>query len=322
LLSGNLLERIFMNIDVHAHFLPPACDDLRDGPGSSGAANERDSMSDLARRLRDMDERDIDVQLLSVAPGLAHPDLATARRLNDATADAIAAHPTRPAGLATVPLDDPEDAARELERAVKELGFCGLEVLTNYKGENLDSPRYAPLFRKMVELDVAALVHPSNVMGRRDRLAAHFMANLIGNPTDTAVAAASLVFGGVLREMPKLKFVLSHGGGTCPILAARWEHAWQMDLVEDSAIDQPPSEYLKLLYFDSVLHSPELLGNLIRQFSADRVVLGSDYPAGMGNFKPAAALAELTGLSQADVEAVKHENATQLFGLGGVLSTR
>jgi aminocarboxymuconate-semialdehyde decarboxylase len=311
-----------MNIDVHSHFLPPACDDLRDGPGSSGAANERDSMSDLAQRIRDMDERDIDVQLLSVAPGLAHPDLATARRLNDVTAEAIAAYPTRLAGLATVPLDDPGDAARELERAVKELGFRGLEVLTNYKGENLDSPRYAPLFRKMVELDVAALVHPSNVMGRRDRLAAHFMANLIGNPTDTAVAAASLVFGGVLREMPKLKFVMSHGGGTCPILAARWEHAWQMNLVEDSAIDQPPSEYLKLLYFDSVLHSPDLLDNLIHQFGADRIVLGSDYPAGMGNFTPAAALAEVSGLADAQRDAIAHRNASELFGLPGIPALR
>lgn len=311
-----------MNIDVHAHYLPPACDDLRDGPGSSGAANERDSMSDLAQRIRDMDERDIDVQLLSVAPGLAHPDLATARRLNDATADAIAVYSTRMAGLATVPLDDPEDAARELERAVKELGFRGLEVLTNYKGENLDSPRYTPLFKKMVELDVAALVHPSNVMGRRDRLAAHFMANLIGNPTDTAVAAASLVFGGVMREMPELKFVLSHGGGTCPILAARWEHAWQLSLVEDSAIDQPPSEYLKLLYFDTVLHSPDLLDNLIRQFGADRIVLGSDYPAGMGNFTPAAALAAVTGLTDAQRDAIAHRNASEIFGLAGELVTR
>ena len=232
-----------MNIDVHAHFLPPACADLRDGPGTSVAANERDSMSDLAQRVQDMDERGIDVQLLSVAPGLAHPAPAAARRLNDATAEAIAVYPSRFGALATVPLEDPEEGARELERAVKDLGFRGLEVLTNFRGENLDSPRYAPLFRKMVELDVAALVHPSNVMGRRDRLSAHFLVNLIGNPTDTAVAAASLVFGGVLREMPQLKLVLSHGGGTCPALAGRWDHAWRMGLVADAAIDQPPSDY-------------------------------------------------------------------------------
>jgi aminocarboxymuconate-semialdehyde decarboxylase len=304
-----------MNIDVHAHYLPPACDDLRDGPGSSGAANERDSMSDLAQRIRDMDDRDIDAQLLSVAPGLAHPDLAVARRLNDSIAQDVSAYPTRLAGLATVPLADPEEAARELERAVKDLGFCGLEVLTNYKGENLDSPRYTPLFKKMVELNVAALVHPSNVIGRRDRLAAHFMANLIGNPTDTAVAAAPLVFGGVMREMPELKFVLSHGGGTCPILAPRWEHAWHMNLVEDTTIDQPPSEYLKLLYFDTVLHSPDLLDNLIRQFGADHIVLGSDYPAGMGNFTPAAQLAAVTGLTDAQRDAIAHRNAAELFGL-------
>ena len=308
-----------MNIDVHAHFLPSACADLRDGPGSGPAANERDSMSDLGQRIRDMDERGIDVQLLSVAPGLAHPNAAAARRLNDATAEAIAGYPGRFAGLATVPLDDPEEGARELERAVKGLGFRGLEVLTNYRGENLDSPRYTPLFRKMVELDVAALVHPSNVMGRRDRLSAHFLANLIGNPTDTAVAAASLVFGGVLREMPQIKLVLSHGGGTCPALAGRWEHAWRMGLVEDAVIDQPPSAYLQLLYFDSITHGQDALGALVGRFGAERVMLGSDYPAGMGNFTPAAAVAALPGLSDEERESIYSRNAVKVFGLEDAL---
>ena len=308
-----------MNIDVHAHFLPPACADLREGPGSGPAANERDSMSDLAQRVRDMDERGIDVQLLSVAPGLAHPAPAAASRLNDATAEAIAVYPGRFAGLATVPLEEPEQAARELERAVADLGFRGLEVLTNYRGENLDSPRYAPLFRKMVELDVAALVHPSNVMGRRDRLAAHFLTNLIGNPTDTAVAAASLVFGGVLRELPRLKLVLAHGGGTCPALAGRWEHAWGMGLVEDAAIDQPPSAYLELLYFDSITHSPDVLDALVHRFGAERVMLGTDYPAGMGNFTPAAAVDALTGLSDDERESIRSRNAVRVFGLEDAL---
>ena len=304
-----------MNIDVHAHYLPPACSDLRQGPGTSVAANERDSMSDLVQRIRDMDERDIDLQLLSMAPGLAHPATDVARRLNDATAVDMDNYPGRFAGLVTVPLEDPEEGARELERAVKELGFRGLEVLTNYQGENLDSPRYTPLFRKMVELDVAALVHPQNVMGRRDRLSEHFLVNLIGNPTDTAVAAASLVFGNVLREMPQLKFVLSHGGGTCPILAGRWEHAWQMGLVEDTKIDKPPSEYLKLLYFDTITHSPEVLDALIRRFGSDRVMLGSDCPAGMGNYTPAAAVAALDGLTPAQRESIYNKNAIRVFGL-------
>ena len=311
-----------MNIDVHAHFLPPSCADLRDGPGSGPAANERDSMSDLAQRIRDMDERGIDVQLLSVAPGLAHPEAKAARRLNDATAEAIADYTSRFAGLATVPLEDPEEGARELERAVKDLGFRGLEVLTNYQGENLDSPRHAPLFRKMVELDVAALVHPSNVMGRRDRLSAHFLANLIGNPTDTAVAAASLVFGGVLRELPRLKLVLAHGGGTCPALAGRWEHAWRMGLVEDAGIDEPPSAYLKLLYFDSITHGQDVLDALVRRFGADRVMLGTDYPAGMGNFTPATAIAALAGLSDDERESISSRNAVRVFGLEDALVAR
>jgi aminocarboxymuconate-semialdehyde decarboxylase len=308
-----------MNIDVHAHYLPPECADLGPGPGSGPEANERDSMSDLDARVRDMGARSIDVQLLSVAPGLAHPAPEAAQRLNDAAKTAIDRYPGRFAGLATVPLEEPEAAARELERAVKELGFVGLELLTNHKGENLDSPRYAPLFRKMVELNVGALVPPSNVMGRRDRLQAHFMANLIGNPTDTAVAAASLIFGGVLQEMPKLRFVLSHGGGTCPALAGRWEHAWRMGLVEDAAIASPPSEYMKLLYFDSITHSQAMLETLVRTYGHERVMLGSDYPAGMGSFTPAEPVAALPGLTTEQREATYSRNAVRVFGLEGLV---
>jgi aminocarboxymuconate-semialdehyde decarboxylase len=300
-----------MNIDVHAHFLPPECIELRtEAPSGGLAANEREDMSDLAQRVVNMRERNIDVQLLSVAPGLAHPDAAWARRLNDATASAIAPYGGRFVGLATVPLDDPEDAARELESAVKERDFRGLEVLTNYKGENLDSPRYTPLFKKMVELDVAALIHPSNVMGRRERLKSYFLANLIGNPTDTAVAAASMIFG-VLREMPRL----SHGGGTCPVLAGRWDHAWEMGLVEQTVIDRPPTGYMKQFYFDSITHSPEALASLIRTYGAASVMLGSDYPTGMGDFTPAEAISRLADLTDDEKQMIYSKNAARVFGL-------
>jgi len=130
------------------------------------------------------------------------------------------------------------------------------------------------------------------------------------------------VFGGVLREMPRIKLVLSHGGGTCPALAGRWEHAWQMGLVEDAAIDQPPSAYLKLLYFDSITHGQDSLGALVGRFGAERVMLGSDYPAGMGNFTPAAAVEALTGLSEEERESICSRNAVSVFGLEDTLVAR
>ena len=151
-------------------------------------------------------------------------------------------------------MQEPEAAAAELERCIKELGFRGLEILTNVQGENLHSARFAPLYRKMQELDVAAFVHPQNVLGQ-DRLGQFFMNNIIGNPSDTAVAAGCLIFGGVLEEMPDLRFVLAHGGGTCPLLRGRWEHAWRQHLILETQIPRPPSEYFSKLYFDTLTHS-------------------------------------------------------------------
>ena len=209
-----------MRIDVHAHFIPESCVDLDRRGGAGPAANRRDSLSDLDVRLRDMTERGVDMQLVSTPPWVANCDPATARRVNDATADAIAGRRDRLTGLATVPLNEPEAAAAELERCVKELGFRGAEILTNVRGENLNSARFGPFYRKMQELDAAVFVHPGNTLGG-DRLSDFFLGNLIGNPTDTAVAAASLIFGGVLAEMPRLKFVLAHGGGSCPLLRGR-----------------------------------------------------------------------------------------------------
>ena len=144
------------------------------------------------------------------------------KRANDATAQDIDAYRDRLIGLATVDMNEPEAAAAELERCVKDLGFRGVEILSNVHGENLHEPRFAPFYRKVQELDVAVFIHPHDVLGRADRLKPFFLSNIVGNPTDTAVAAACLIFGGVLREMPRLRFVLAHGGGSCPLLRGRW----------------------------------------------------------------------------------------------------
>ena len=303
-----------MRIDVHAHYVPESCTDL---PGAGGspfgpAANMRDSVSDLDQRIRDMDERGTDVQLVSCPPWMQNLEPGACRRLNDATAEAIAGS-DRFFALATVPMQEPEAAAAELERCVRELGFRGVEILTNVHGENLHQARFAPFYRKMAELDVAAFVHPQNVLGA-ERLGQFFLTNLIGNPTETAVAAACLIFGGVLAEMPGLRFVLAHGGGTCPVLRGRWEHAWRQRLVE-TAIARPPSEYFRLLYFDSLTHSVPALNYLVETAGPERVMLGSDYPFGMGDYTPAVSVAALPHLSDAERDAIYSENAVRVFGL-------
>ena len=119
----------------------------------------------------------------------------------------------------------------------------------------------------------------------------------------------------VLKEMPNLKFVLAHGGGTCPLLRGRWEHGWRMKLVESALIDRPPSEYFRLLYFDSLTHSVPALNYLVETVGYDRVMLGSDYPFGMGDFTPPVSVEALPHLSDAQREAIFSDNAIRVFGL-------
>ncbi|MDA1258139.1 MAG: amidohydrolase family protein, partial [Chloroflexi bacterium] len=301
---------------VHAHFPPESCSDLM--PSGSGrnpfgpAANLKDDPSNLNARLRAMDERGVDIQLVSGPNWLQNAAPDQCRRLNDAVAEAIDGS-DRLIGLASVPMQEPEAAAAELERCTKGLGFRGLEMLTNVNGENLDNPRFTPLYKKMEELEVAAFIHPNAVLGA-DRLGSYFLNNLIGNPTDTSVAVASLIFGGVLAEMPTLKFVLSHGGGTAPALRGRWEHGWRQGLVE-TPITRPPSEYFKLLYFDTITHSVPVLNHLVETVGPERVMLGSDYPFGMGDYAPAEAVAALPHISDAQREAINGGNAIRVFGL-------
>ena len=186
---------------------------------------------DIARRLRDMDAAGVDVHVLSATPQtyLYNLDPALSATLaaiqNDQMAKHIAAHPDRFWGIATLPLAQPAAAADELRRAMTKLGLRGAMFASNVKGINLDDPMFEPLWACAEELGAFMFIHPNNIAGA-DRLKSYYLANLIGNPLDTTIAAASLVFGGVMDRYPKLKVMLAHGGGFTPYQAARWEHGW------------------------------------------------------------------------------------------------
>ena len=303
-----------MKIDVHAHIHPESCLDIM--PPAGLAANVQDAITDLPVRLRDMDAQGVDLQLLSVPPWLCDQGPVAATRLNQGIAEAVAAHPSRFMGLATVALEEPASAAAELERTVKELGFKGVEIMSNINGENLHERKFGVFYRKLEELDVPIFIHPHNVLGREDRLRPFYLSNFLGNPTDTAVAAACLIFGGVLKEFPSLKFILAHGGGSCPFLIGRWDHGWNVRVEGLRIIDQPPSEYFKLLYFDALLHSQPALEYLVGVVGADHVLLGSDYPFAMAETDPAGKVAALTHLREGELAAIFEGNARRLFKLG------
>jgi aminocarboxymuconate-semialdehyde decarboxylase len=261
------------------------------------------------------------MQILSVPPFLffyaADPaqSLELCQKINNAFAETVENYPDRFVALANLPMQDPEMAAQELERSVWELGLRGAEICSNINGKNLDDKSFVPFYTKLQQLDVPVFIHPSNVLGA-DRLRSYHLQNLIGNPSDTAVAAASLIFGGVLKEFPRLKFYLAHGGGSCPYLRGRWEHGWQVRPEARANIDRPPSDYLRLLCFDSLVHSVPALNFLVETVGPGRVMMGTDYPFDMGDRDPVKTVASLPHLSDDQKEMIFSANAAALFKIG------
>jgi aminocarboxymuconate-semialdehyde decarboxylase len=241
---------------------------------------------DLDRRLADMDATGVDVHVLSASPQtyLYNLDPALSATVaaiqNDQMAKHVAAHPDRFMAIATLPLAQPAPAADELKRVMTKHGFKGAMFASNVKGMNLDDPSFEPLWATAAELGAFMFVHPNNIAGA-DRLKSYYLANLIGNPLDTTIAAASLYFGGVMDRHPKLKVMLAHGGGFTPYQAARWEHGWKVRGEPKKNIKEQPKNIAKRFIYDTILHSAQTLEAMIGLVGVDNVMLGSDYPYDM-----------------------------------------
>jgi len=259
---------------------------------------------DIPRRLKDMDDTGVDVHVLSATPqtylyGLGDElSLIVAAIQNDQMAKHMAAHPTRFMGIATLPIAQPQKAADELRRAMTKLGMSGAMFASNIMGKNLDDPGFEPLWATAEELGAFMFVHPNNIAGA-DRLKSYYLANLIGNPLDTTIAAASLYFGGVMDRFPKLKVMLAHGGGFTPYQAARWEHGWAVRPEPQVNIKQQPKDIAKRFLYDTILHSDKTLEMMISLVGADKVMLGSDYPYDMGMMD---CVSHVRGLKISDAE--------------------
>ncbi len=324
-----------MNIDFHFHHLPAFfVDELRQtnpwgksvepsaGSDVLRAGNARIPLGrehwDVEATLRLMDERRIDVAAISPSPLLFHFHLEATlvlrlhQRVNDYLARLGREHPKRFAPLGTLPMQDPALALPELERCM-EIGLKGVEIETNVAGRNLDAPEFRPLFRRAAQLGAVVFLHPLAVLGQ-DRLRSWYLSNLIGNPTDTAVAVASLIFGGVLDDAPDLNVVCAHGGGTTACLCGRWDHGWRVR-PELHGLPRAPSEYLRRLHYDTLTHSPAMLNLLLDTVGADRLVLGSDFPYDMGNPNAVAAIETHSRLGAGERAQVLGENARKLLRL-------
>ena len=245
---------------------------------------------DIERRFADMDAAEVDVHVLSVAPQTwlygqeASVGVAAAIIQNDGIARLVKQHPERFSGIATLPMQAPEQAAEELRRAMCTLGLHGAMIGSNVRGKNLDDPSFEPLWAAAQELDAFMMIHPGNVAGA-DRLRSYYLGNLIGNPLDTTIAGACLIFGGVLERYPKLNFVMVHGGGFIPYQGGRWVHGWQVRPEPKVHLKHSPEKYLDRFLYDTIVHSKASLEFLVSSVGADRVFLGSDYPYDMGTME-------------------------------------
>ncbi len=244
---------------------------------------------DVDLRLRDMDAHDVDVQVLSPTvftffyeqePALAQ---ACARLQNEAIAAVVRAHPNRFLGLASVPLQAPQAAADELEDAMTRLDLRGAMIGTHVNGRNLDDPALEPFWAKAAARGAFIFIHP-HAPAAAERLGGYYLKNLVGLPFETTIAAACLVFGGVIERHPRLKICLSHGGGFLPYQAGRFRHGWEVRGEAKAHLHRPPAASLGRLFYDTILHAKPALEFLVGSAGADRVLLGSDYPFDMGEF--------------------------------------
>jgi aminocarboxymuconate-semialdehyde decarboxylase len=324
-----------MRIDVHAHMIPAAfvdgdevhyplagTDEVYTLPLRPMRNFDADTIYSVERRLRDMDAQGIDMHALSLQPMFMDalpPERAVriCHSINDAFAEVVWKNPDRFVALAALPMRSPEEAARELERCVRDLGLRGTEICSQIAGRNLDEPDLAPFYAKAQELDVPIFIHPAGVPGLGERLGKYYLTNLIGNPMDTTIAAASLIFGGVFKEFPALKVYLAHGGGACPYIRYRWDHGWKVRDEGKVNIERPPSEYFRQLYFDSLTHGVPALSFLVGNVGAERVMLGTDYPFDMGNYNSVMAVQSIAGITDAERELILGGNAQRLFKIDG-----
>src|SRR5712691_586059 len=276
---------------------------------------------DTERRLRDMDTHGVDVQVLAPTvftffydrePALG---LACAMLQNDEIAAEVRRHPDRFLGLAGVPLQAPELAAGELERAMTELGLRGAMIGSNVRGRNLDDPALEPFWAAAEELDAFIFVHP-HAGAAAERLGSYYLKNLVGLPFETTVAGASLVFGGVFERYPGLKVCLSHGGGFLPYQAGRFRHGFEVRPEPKVNLKRDPRDSIGCLFYDTILHSRQTLEFLISSVGAAHVLLGSDYPFDMGNFDCVARVRELT-ISPHDRDLILGGYAARVLGLPG-----
>jgi len=323
--------------DVHAHLLPESSlpllaadapevhletvngvdDSVTVGGMSVGATIQQ--LSSLEIMVSDMDAAGVDHRVLSPPPFTFRyfKDAVTggelSRLLNDEIAAAVAEQPDRLLGLCTVPLQDPDGAIDEFQRATGELGLRGVEVSASVGELHLSDPRFEDFFRTVAASGLPVLVHPDFVPSYRWR--DYYLINLMGLTVETAACIANIAFSGMLERIPELRICFVHGGGAAPYLFGRWIRGWEIRDEPRRDLEGSVAESIDKMYFDSLTHSSRALSFLIESVGPDHVVLGTDYPFDVRNAEPVRSLDPLD-LSPDTRRRIESDTARRWLGIG------
>ena len=322
-------------VDIHCHLSVPAAeglirsqiasppDPLAFTSAASKAVNGKlfaaigPKLNGVDQRIADMNALGVDVQAISPSPGqyyyFAPPELGrdAARIVNDGLAEAVARHPDRLVGMGTVPLQEPGMAVAEMRRCVDELGLRGIEISSHVDGRELAEDAFRPFFAAAEELGILLFLHPLGFT-HGQRLAEHYLDNIIGNPIESTIALSHLIFGGVLDAHPGLKLCVAHGGGYLPGYWGRMDHAYRAREDCRQHITREPSSYLRQVWLDTLVFDRDQLDSLVRTHGADRLCLGTDYPFDMAEPDPVGFHDQLDEPTKAKILGL---NAADLLGL-------
>ena len=274
-------------------------------------------MTDVPKRLEDMDRVGIDTEVISLStPNIFFADESrqpeVARIINDSYAELIAKHPARFKGFASIPMDAPDEALRELHRAIDELKMNGVILLSNIRGRALTSPDYRPFFEEANRMKLCIFLHPM-IPAQSESYNEYVLGPLVAFPFDTTLAVARMCYAGMLREFSDIRWIIGHAGGALPYLMERLDNGYR-DFAECRAqIDQLPSVYLKKLYYDTVTFSPYTLRMVRDMVGVDHMVMGSDYPHLLGSIDRAITSIEDLHIPESEKQKIFSQTALEIL---------
>jgi len=330
-----------MKVDLHTHILPRDWPNLKQRYGYGGfiqLCHCQDGTTDMMKdetffrkvdpncfsaedRLKDMEKTGVDVQVLSTVPVMfnywAKPEdtLDLCQILNDDLAKVVSTHPKKFIGLATLPMQAPELAVKELKRCVKELKFPGIMIGTHINEWNLDAEELQPIFQAAEELNACIFIHPWD-MKMDGRMEKYWLPWLVDMPSETTTAICSIIFGGVLEKFPKLKICFAHGGGSFPYTIGRITHGHDVrpDLCAVNNKNSP-RKYIGQIYTDSLVHDVNALELLVKVIGENNVILGSDYPFPLGEHHPGQLIANMKSFDEQLKDKLLAGNVFNFLGL-------